>query len=174
MLLSDGTRMERAARALSGLVLLGMLAGCQVRPLYSTPGGAEAALASVSISKADDRVEQRVRNELVFLFSGGKGEPQVAGYHLDLNVSVRNIGVLLDTTTDIPRAGRIVVSADYNLTKVDSGETIDSGRRSAVATVDFPVQEFAKLRAVRDAENRAARELAEFIRADVAAALTSR
>ena len=174
MLLSDGSGLSRFAKSLAGLALLGVLAGCQVRPLYSTTSGSEGKLASVSISSADDRVEQQVRNDLIFLFAGGAGEPQNPAYHLDLNVSVRNIGVLLDVTDDIPRAGRIVVSADYNLVKTDSGETIASGKRQTVALVDFPVQEFAKLRAVRDAENRGARELAELIRADVASALGRR
>ncbi len=66
------------------------------------------------------------------------------------------------------------MTADYNLGRSDSGETIRSGRRQVVALVDFPVQEFAKLRAIRDAENRAARELAELLSADVAAALAKR
>ncbi|MFC3073935.1 LPS assembly lipoprotein LptE [Shinella pollutisoli] len=174
MLLSDGTGRFRLAKLAGGLALLALVAGCQVRPLYSTGGDTGGKLASVSISEADDRVEQQVRNSLIFLLAGGAGEPQTAAYHLDLNVTVRNVGVLLDIKTDVPRAGRLVVTADYNLAKIDTGETMASGRRSTVASVDFPVQEFAKLRAVRDAENRAARELAELIRADVAAALARR
>lgn len=174
MLLSDGTGLSRLAKFVAGIALVGALAGCQVRPLYSTGSGTDTKLAAVGISEADTRVEQQVRNDLVFLFAGGAGEPQSALYNLELNVSVRNIGVLDDVTTDITRAGRIVVSADYNLTKADSGETLASGKRSSVALVDFPVQEFAKLRAVRDGENRAARELAELIRADVASALGRR
>ena len=174
MLLSDGTGFSSIAKALGGLAILGVLAGCQVRPLYSTTAGTEGKLASVSISEADDRVEQQVRNDLVFLFAGGAGEPQTARYHLELNVRVRNIGVLDDVVDDRARAGRIVVAADYNLVATETGETLESGKRSAVGLVDFPTQEFAKLRAVRDAENRAARELAELIRADVAAALGRR
>lgn len=174
MLLSDGTGLSRLAKFVAGIALVGALTGCQVRPLYSTGSGTDTKLAAVGISEADTRVEQQVRNDLVFLFAGGAGEPQSALYNLELNVSVRNIGVLDDVTTDITRAGRIVVSADYNLTKADSGETLASGKRSSVALVDFPVQEFAKLRAVRDGENRAARELAELIRADVASALGRR
>ena len=173
MLLSDGASLSRFAKAFAGIAILGVVAGCQVRPLYSTPAGTEGKLAAVAISKADDRVEQQVRNDLIFLFSGG-GETQSALYQLELNVTVRKIGVLLDVRDDIARAGRIVVSADYNLVRTDSGETLASGKRSAVALVDYPVQEFAKLRAVRDAENRGARELAELIRADVASALGRR
>lgn len=149
------------------------LAGCQVKPLYSEgPQGKPAkALASIEISDADDRVEQEVRNALVFLTSGGAGEPAKPEYKLALNVTSEIMGVLYDQESDTAGAGRVVVKADYNLTRADSGETVRSGNRSAVALVDFPEQEFAKVRAKRDAEERAAKELAEIIRADIAAAL---
>lgn len=174
MLLSDGTGLSRFAKALAGVALIGVLAGCQVRPLYSTPSGTEGKLASVSISEASDRVEQQVRNDLIFLFAGGAGEARNAAYHLEMDVTVRTVGVLNDVRTDTSRSGRVTVTADYNLTKAESGETLASGKRSAVAMVDFPAQEFAKVRAIRDAENRGARELAELIRADVASALARR
>jgi LPS-assembly lipoprotein len=149
------------------------LAGCQVKPLYSEgPQGKPAkALASIEISDADHRVEQEVRNALLFLTSGGAGEPANPEYRLALNVTSEVMGVLYDQESDTAGAGRAIVSADYNLTRADTGETVRSGNRSAVALVDFPEQEFAKVRATRDAEKRAATELAEIIRADIAAAL---
>lgn len=176
MSLSDraGARI-RSIPVLAGVLLLTALAGCQVRPLYSDPVGTSTALAAIEISDADDRVEQEVRNDLIFLVAGGQGEPVNPQYHLALEVTTRAMGVLYDQDKDrVDRAsaGRIVVKADYNLTKIGTGETIKSGNRTAVALVDFPVQEFAKLRAVRDGENRAAKELAELIRADIAAALS--
>jgi len=157
---------------LAGVVMLTALAGCQVRPLYSDAAGTSAALASIEISDADERVEQEVRNALIFLVAGGQGEPANPQYHLALNVTTRGMGVLYDQARDRAGAGRIVVKADYNLSRAGTGETIKSGNRTAVALVDFPVQEFAKVRAVRDGENRAAKELAELIRADIAAALS--
>ena len=65
------------------------LAGCQVKPLYSEgPQGKPAkALASIEISDADDRVEQEVRNALIFLTSGGAGEPARPEYKMALNVT---------------------------------------------------------------------------------------
>jgi LPS-assembly lipoprotein len=54
------------------------------------------------------------------------------------------------------------------LKRTATGEIIKTGHRSAVALVDFPGQEYAKVRATLDAENRAAHELAELIRADLA------
>ncbi|GEC32496.1 LPS assembly lipoprotein LptE [Sinorhizobium fredii] len=163
----------RSIGVLAGTLLLTALAGCQVRPLYSDgpTGATSAALGSIEIAEADDRVEQEVRNALIFLASGGQGEPVNPQYHLALNVTHRTMGVLYDDAEDRAAAGRIVVKADYNLTRTATGETVKAGYRSAVALADFPEQEFAKVRAVRDAENRAAKELAELIRADIAAAL---
>ncbi|OAP38882.1 hypothetical protein AU381_07120 [Sinorhizobium glycinis] len=163
----------RSFSMLAGTLLLTTLAGCQVRPLYSDgpTGATSAALGSIEISEADDRVEQEVRNTLIFLAAGGQGEPVNPQYHLALNVTHRTMGVLYDEAEDRAGAGRIVVKADYNLTRTATGETVKAGYRSAVALADFPEQEFAKVRAVRDAENRAAKELAELIRADIAAAL---
>ncbi|OCO99772.1 MULTISPECIES: LPS assembly lipoprotein LptE [unclassified Ensifer] len=162
----------RSVPVLAGMLMLTALAGCQVRPLYSDSVGTSTALAAIEISDADDRVEQEVRNALIFLVAGGQGEPANPQYHLALNVTSRAMGVLYDQAKDRAGAGRIVVKADYNLTKTGTGETVKSGNRSAVALVDFPVQEFAKVRAIRDGENRAAKELAELIRADIAAALS--
>ncbi|WP_416236883.1 hypothetical protein [Rhizobium sp. CC-YZS058] len=151
------------------------LSSCQVRPLYAdgAAGGPAKALGAIEISEATDRVGQQVRNSLIFLTSGGAGEPAVADYNLALTVTHETRNVLYDKRNDrdMAAAGRVVVRADYNLTRVKTGETIRSGSRSAIALVDFPVQEFAKLRAIRDGQDRAAKELAEIIRADLAAAL---
>lgn len=165
------------AKALQSITLaafaagVSLLASCQVRPLYSSDSGVRDSLASIDFSEADSRVELEVRNNLVFLAAGGAGEPARPDYAVDLKVTSRVIGVLLEMSSDTARAGRVEVSADYTLKRAGTDEVLKSGRRSAVALVDFPGQEFARLRAIHDAENRAARELAELIRADLAAAL---
>jgi LPS-assembly lipoprotein len=166
--------LRRTGRLAAIGAILMTISACQVRPLHSTGGDGPTALAlaSIEISEADDRVEQEVRNRLIFLTGGGAGEPTNPQYRLALEVTRQVAGVLYEQDeAETASAGRIVVKADYNLSRADTGETVRSGNRSAVALVDFPDQEFAKLRAIRDGENRAARELAEIIRADIAAAL---
>jgi LPS-assembly lipoprotein len=153
----------------AGIGLLLVSAGCQVRPLYATGSGVDAALKAIEFSEADNRIELEVRNNLIFLAAGGAGEPANPEYEVDLKVKSRNVGVLVDGSADQDRAGRIVLKADFTLTKKSTGQVLKTGHRSAVALVDFNTQEYAKIRATRDAENRAARELAELIRADLAA-----
>lgn len=144
------------------------LAGCQVQPLYAEKSNAPRAMATVGFSEAKSRVGQEVRNRLIFLASGGAGEPARREYEVTLDVNTRAVGVLVDSTTDTPSAGRIIINVGYVMKRISTGEIVKAGHRSVTALVDYSAQEFAKIRAVRDAENRAAREVAELVRLDLA------
>lgn len=147
------------------------LASCQVRPLYSESSGVAGKLESVAFSEATTRVEQEVRNRLIFLASRGAGEAVKADYKVEFNAKSSVIGTLLIASSDTSRAGRATVSVDYTLKSTKDDHVIKAGNRSVTALVDFPAQEFAKQRAIRDAEDRASREAAELVGADIAAAL---
>lgn len=168
MSLCDARNLRLAGLA-AGLCALLALSGCQVKPLYATDSGTQQAMASIDFSEADDRVELEVRNNLVFLAGGGQSEPANPQYDVDFNVTTRYIGVLLDLQDDLPRAGRVELRSEFTLKRHGTGEILRTGKRRTVALVDYPGQEFAKIRATRDAEDRAARELAELMRADIAA-----
>ena len=144
------------------------LAGCQVQPLYAEKSNVPRAMTTVGFSEVDTRVGQEVRNRLVFLASGGAGEPANREYEVVLDVKTRAVGVLIDSTTDTPSAGRIIVNVGYVMKRAMTGEIVKAGHRSVTAIVDYSAQEFAKIRAIRDAENRAAREVAELVRLDLA------
>jgi len=162
---------SRRAVLAAVIVSTGLLQACQVRPLYEQTSGTSEKLASIGFSLPKDRVGQVVRNQLIFLTSGGAGEPAAPEFNVELQVQKQIIGVLLEQSSDSARAGRVVISADYTLTRASDSTVLRTARRQAVALVDFPSQEFAKLRAIRDAETRAATQLAEFIRADLATVL---
>jgi LPS-assembly lipoprotein len=164
----EGRSRAKSLLAAAALPLLLMIGGCQMRPLYATGGQTEQALKSVMFSEAETRVELQLRNNLIFLASGGAGEPANPEYDVQIKLVERNVGVLLDLTTDLPRAGRIILRADFTLKRTATGEILRTGHRSSVALVDFPGQEYAKIRATKDAEDRAAKELAELIYADLA------
>ncbi|TDH37805.1 hypothetical protein E2A64_01295 [Pseudohoeflea suaedae] len=141
------------------------LSACQVRPLYADMEGKER---SISITEPGSRVEQVVRNELIFAFSGGSGEPANTAYQMDLKVTAKETGVLSAGTNDEFTAARVVVIGAYKMIDQATGKTLFTGERQAVAQVDNPDQEYADVRAIRDAENRAAREAAAFLNADIA------
>lgn len=165
---------EGRRRILAGIGFLAAalaLPGCQVRPLYATASPVGTELASVSVDPVDTRVGQQVRNHLIFLFSGGKGEPVNPAYDLDLVVTSVALGVFVESETDSARAGNMRVTVNYSLRSRATQKVVARGKRMAVAAYDLPRQEFEKLRSARDAEDRAARSAAELVRADVAGAL---
>ncbi len=159
------------------IVLCGFALGsCTVRPLYSDGGGNLAAtggvskqkLAAVSVSAPHNRVEQQVRNELIFLLRGGAAEPQNPSYTMDVRVTSS------DVATEVSTQSTRLLNATYILRDAGSGAEIGRGRRSIASAYDIGGQEFALLRAKRDAEDRAARELAQILLAAIASDLARR
>ncbi|KAB2686838.1 LPS assembly lipoprotein LptE [Brucella pseudogrignonensis] len=167
----------RVAIAALGAAVL--IAGCTVHPLYSsggaggTIGGSVAPdmrskLASIAIDPAGNVFQQQVRNSLIFLLGGGAGEPATPSYRLSLGLSANTLNAVSvdigDQTdrTGRPSAGIVKATSSYVLRDKD-GKPLVSGTRTAGASFDRPRQEFANLRAQRDATKRAAEELAEQI-----------
>ncbi|MCD2178496.1 LPS assembly lipoprotein LptE [Rhizobium sp. C1] len=158
-------------RAFVGAVLASVLglSACQVQPLYGK-AGITGELASVGISEPTNRVEQSVRNQMIFLLSGGAGEPANPVYQLNLRVSSSNVNYLSQISSNLPQPGRVTLTATYTLTR--DGKLIKQGTQRMDAQLDYTSQQFAQIRAVRDAEDRAARELAEVLKLDIASALS--
>jgi LPS-assembly lipoprotein len=172
------------ARLLRGVVLTGLLASvalisaCTVRPLYSSAPlsagsqmGASAELASISIKPVKTRYAQQVRNNLIFGFGRGAGQPASPVYSLDLGVTelVESAALVqVGTDEDEPTAGTVMLTATYTLSDAKTGVVIAAGKRSITSSFDRPRQEFASYRAQIDAENRAALELANALQLAVA------
>lgn len=164
------TRIRMMALAGLGLMLT-LAAGCSVRPMLAEQpartAGAQmpAALDSVAVEPVSTRYAQEVRNHLIFLLHGGKARPQAPRYTLALDVT-RKVGAAAQIQSggeNEPSAGTVTLTARYTLTDSQSGEPVAGGEQQVNAAFDRPRQEFAVLRAQRDAEDRAARELASFI-----------
>ena len=165
----------RLLRVIGAIAMLSAVTACTVTPLYQsqtaqTGFAAQTAdrLALISVDEVATREAQQVRNHLIFLLGGGAGKPANPQYNLKINVSSGETSVAtiqIPTENDgRPSAGAMIVSASYTLKDIQTGENVVSGSRSVTAAFDRPRQEFAVYRARRDAEDRAARELAEFIR----------
>lgn len=175
-----GKPVKTHSRILVGFCLAAALAlqGCTVRPLYSSaPATASgdasmtAELGSIAVKPVTTREAQQVRNQLVFLFYGGAAEPDTAVYSLDLRVTVRRevtTSTQVTTIDEEPSSASVTVIGNYRLTRIDGGELVAKGRRQVASSYDIPTQQYASLRAGRDAEDRAARELAELLRLAIA------
>lgn len=160
-ILGSGWKLKLLAAGLG----LGLLAGCQARPLYGSEAGKNL---SVTVSPAGSRVEQVVRNELVLQLGGENPEP---AYRLELTATAGTGGLLPGGVDNEFSAARTTVSANYVLKSVATGEILKSGSRFADAQLDLPSQQFAQERAKIEAENRAARSVAALVQADIVAAL---
>jgi LPS-assembly lipoprotein len=154
---------------------------CTVRPLYmkedpasaGAAAGATAELASIAVKPVTTRYAQLVRNELTFLLYGGAGEATNSRYTLDLNVSSQ----LMSTATapassrddvNVPTAAILTLTARYTLTDLTTNKMVAKGGRNITSSIDVPRQQFAAMRAEKDAQQRAARELAQLLRFAIA------
>ena len=175
----EKTELSRLLRraALAGLIgSLALVSACTVRPLYSnaplsTGSSANAELASIAVKPVRTRYAQQVRNNLIFGFGRGAGEPASPLYSLDLTVTEAVDSAALvqvQTDQDEPTAGSVTLTASYTLTDAKTSAVITVGKRAITSSFDRPRQEFASYRAQIDAENRAARELAEALQLSIA------
>jgi LPS-assembly lipoprotein len=182
----SATRVLRMAAAALAAASALAVSACTVQPLYGgatasvAPGEPSARVASIAVKEAATRTTanqeiaarpaQEVRNHLIFGFNGGAGQPASPRYVMELEVLQRTSETATvqrsrsdDRDDDEPSAGAVRLTGTYRLVDSATTEVVASGSRSATATFDRPVQLFAEARAERDAENRAARELAAFL-----------
>ena len=169
-----------AALAAALLVAAAGLSGCtEVRPLYGSvgqPAGAapvDARLKTVDVALSDDRVGQKIRNELVFGLYGG-GEAPKPVYRLELRHTDNATPLGVEKTTNIPAGYLVTLNVSYTLTDIATGKTLTYGTSFSNASYDASTQRFANVRAQRDAENRAAVEIAKDIRTKLAIFLATR
>ncbi|MCB1423963.1 MAG: hypothetical protein KDJ69_16185 [Nitratireductor sp.] len=172
---------RKLAGGLSAFALAALLQACQFQPLYSSDSGTVAnssfALSSLSVAEVDSRVEQQVRNHLIFLLSGGAA-PLNPSHEVRIRVSsnsrVLAARVKSGQSSQIGNtAGSVELTASYEIYDFASKEIVHRGSRFASAAYDKTSQSFASERAARDAENRAAREVAEQLRFAIASDLSS-
>ncbi len=176
----DGHRARAAALACA--LLLG---GCTVQPLYSssvspaasaTDRSTKDALRSINVAPVASREVQEVRNELIFLFSGGQGNEKQPAYTMTLSAystAASSTIAPIVGRDQVPTSQILTFTGNYTLIEAATGKVVGRGTRQAVANYDMPVQQFAQQRAFRDAQDRAARELAAAIAAAAASDLAT-
>lgn len=155
---------------IAAMVLGLAVSGC-LRPMYGTLPGATSSvvddLAQVQVLPIDGRVGQELRNQLIYAFSGG-ADTGAAPYRLSISLKEGFTDLLVQSNRD--SFGRtVILDATFNLTEAESGEVVDGGTAQARASFDRGAALFANERALLDAQNRAARSLAETIRTRIAA-----
>jgi LPS-assembly lipoprotein len=151
------------------------LAGCTVQPLYaphrSPARFSRRRLPRFHVKPVNGRVGQKLRNHLIFILNNGSGLPANPAYDLKLDVQSK-AGTRPSCRSDLGRRTDCPHRHRYRLLQaVRADGTLLSRTAAAAASYDVSLQEFANTRAERDAENRAARDAAEQLRALIAADL---
>jgi LPS-assembly lipoprotein len=173
-------RFRIAARLFAVVALAGLTAGC-FQPMYAehadgTPGLREK-LMGVEIPPIDKpnaspeaRVGVEIRNALAFKFYGSAtGVPPT--HRLVIRFTDSRSSLLVDVNTGLPTTETVGIDAQFNLIEIATGKSVMTGTTFSRASYDMPgsYQRFARQRASRDAEDRAAREIADNINTRVAA-----
>ncbi|MGL4285393.1 MAG: hypothetical protein ACRCVA_03560 [Phreatobacter sp.] len=160
-------------RALAVTAGAGALAGC-FTPLYGDPTvvpgarGAQAYLQNLEIPEIGGRSGVVLRNELIYLTQGGGGRAQAPTHVLRIALGVDSVPLLLNTAAGRPSAQSISLIGNYTITPVGSQQVLHRGQAVATASFDRTAQRLASDRAVIEAQERAAKTLAETIVTQVA------
>ncbi len=157
------------------LLAFAMLAlpACTLEPLYGSlaPGIAPvgSGLSQIEIAPIGGRNGISLRNELIFVLTGG-GQPVANGrFKLDIALQQNVTPTQYEQISGRPTSALQYVAATYFLTDRQSGKKVYQSRSFARTTYDQDIQRFANIRAERDAEDRAVKVLAQEIRNSLAA-----
>jgi len=168
---------RNSARIIIVLALAGLTAGC-FQPLYAerpTAAGVTGVadrLSSVDVAAIDApsgsrlaRVSVSVRDELMYDLTGGAGRASPI-YRLNVRMTATQLQVIVDINTARPDINNYGIDATYTLTEIATGKPVVTGVTFARVSYNIPGQQqrFAGERGLRDAEDRAAKEIAENIR----------
>ncbi|HEY5305347.1 MAG TPA: LPS assembly lipoprotein LptE [Pseudolabrys sp.] len=166
---------NRLTRICAVLALAGLTAGC-FQPLYGTQNaatpGVSDKLSSVEVAQVDapngtrlSRVGFEVRNNLIYGLTGGAGAA-ATNYKLVIQLTSQQTQVIVDIATARPDIQNYGIDAKYSLTDITTGKKIVEGQTFSRVSYDIPGQQqrFASDRGLRDAENRAAKVIAENIK----------
>jgi LPS-assembly lipoprotein len=169
-----------AARCFAVAALAALTAGC-FQPMYAehtdnTPGlreklmGVEVPPVEKLNASREARIGVEIRNALAFkLYGTATGLPPT--HRLVLRFSSTRSSLIVDPITALPTSENYGIDAQYNLIEIASNKSVMTGTTFSRVSYDIPgqLQRFARSRAFRDAEDRAAQEIAENIQTRLAA-----
>jgi LPS-assembly lipoprotein len=158
-----------------------LLAGC-FQPLYGEHSlgagpNVKAALSTVDVAQIpapngspESRIAVDIRNALLFDLSGGSN-PIAPAYRLNITMQSNRLTIIVDQNSARPQLENFGLNVQYNLVDVKTGRTLFSDQTFSRVSYDIPGQQqrFARVRGLRDAENRAGQVVADAIKTRLAA-----
>jgi LPS-assembly lipoprotein len=163
-------RTRIAVRLIAVAALAALTAGC-FQPMYAERNdgkpGLREKLMGVEIPPVDKpnasreaRIQVEIRN--------ATGMPPT--HRLVLRFNSSRSSLMLDPNTALPSSENYGIDAQYNLIDLATNKSVMTGSTFSRVSYDIPgqLQRFARARAFRDAEDRAANEIAENIQTRLA------
>jgi LPS-assembly lipoprotein len=181
----SSARIRIALRLVALAALAALTAGC-FQPMYAehtdgTPALREK-LMGVELPPITDkpnasreaRIGVEVRNALAFkLYGNATGMPPT--HRLVIRFTTSRSSLMVDPNTALPTGENFGIDAQYNLVDIASNKSVMTGSTFSRVSYDMPgsYQRFTRTRALRDAEDRAAQEIAENINTRLASFFTA-
>jgi len=149
---------------LATLLLLPLLAGCGLHPMYGD-SRLEPQFKAIYVEPVVDRDGYELRNTLIELL-GADGRPAGKLYHLRMTLNEANRGVVIENnTTNISRYND-TLTVNYTLTDA-KGTEVTHGTQSSLSSYNVAPSPYATLSAQQDSDKRAADDIADRIRMDL-------
>ena len=158
------------------LTLAPGLAACSggFQPLYGPTAsgvGLQERMAQLDVAAIPGRVGQRIRNELIFQASGG-GEMLPPTHRLEVSVTESVISTLVKPDGDA-LGQTYALQASFKLIEIKTKKVVLTGTSYGRASFERFQSIYSNVRARDDAENRAARTIADDLKTRVAIYLSS-
>jgi LPS-assembly lipoprotein len=174
------TAAPRLIRGFGIIVAAAFLGGC-FQPLYGDKTATGESVisnqfAQVEVAQipapngtAESRIAVELRNNLVFALTGGAGSAPPT-HQLKITFASTRMSVWVDVQSSRAEVENFGLNASYQLIDLKTGKPVLRDATVARVSYDIPGQEqrFAKTRALRDAETRAAKVISDAIQARLA------
>jgi LPS-assembly lipoprotein len=146
-----------------------LLSGCGFHPLYGgVNGGMSQTLSSIYVEPVPERIGYELRNTMIDLLDG-PGTASGASYRLKLALSETTQGIALQNDATITRYND-TLTVTYELSDM-AGHIVTKGAETGLSAYNVlpssPSANYGTLAAQRDADKRAAQDIAERIRFDL-------
>lgn len=171
---SRGSRLMLAAALLAAAA-----AGGCLQPLYAENTRAASgtsvkdALKEIEVPEIKGLIGHYLRNELVFELDGGNEPDRSKRFTFQSQISESLEVVTVDYANGRADSAILVATADWTLKENGTGRVVSKGYNIVRTPYERSLQRFATVRAARDAQIRAAKNLATLIRGQIAADLIS-
>jgi LPS-assembly lipoprotein len=144
------------------------LSACGFHPLYGKygNGSADTTFRSVYIEQIPERVGYQLRSDLLDLFNAPSA-PNGAQYRLKIDLKSDEKGLAVEKSASVTRYS-YHLTAQYKLMRSGSTDIIKQGTIHSLTSYNVVQSPYATVVADKDAQDRAAQDVAERLRTELA------